>query len=572
MQTKNLIPLVVRPKLLATKNRWRTNGGLKTQLGRDIMLTCVSAIVVVTLYQACYTGLTKIQSQVHAAYLPPLIPLGLVMLVLMGMLIISNLVAALGALFLGRDLDLVLAAPISPFKFFVGKLSEIVLTSSWVVMIFGLPAILALARAYHATWSFYPLLVVTILPYFLIPAALAIILVNLFATIIPANRTREVMLLVGGLCLVAMYFMLQLIYGSKSTPNSINEILQLVRVVSIPNTIWVPSYWAANSLAEGLLPTGKGTATYLTLLYSSAVSVSALAYICQRCLHLRAYSKSKNNRRGIRLKSRAAQARLVRLLPMLQPQVRALVAKEIKVFSRDMTQAIQLVLLLILCMLYLYNFRVLQAVQGLPEATRIWWQGFLTISNIAMGAFVTTAISTRFVFPSMSLEGQSYWILQTAPISMAQVLRSKFACWYFPVGTISSVIFAAGGFAINAEPRVILINIISSWIICIGIVGLATGLGAYFANFDWESPSQLAASFGSLVFMMISTILITINILPVSMIIFLRTLRVFGQDFPSWQWNICLATTFALLAYINFVTARWAMRLGENSLMARQGR
>lgn len=48
-------------------------------------------------------------------------------------------------------------------------------------------------------------------------------------------------------------------------------------------------------------------------------------------------------------------------------------------------------------------------IDDLPIGQRLWWQAILIIGNMTMGAFVMTAVATRFVFPSVSLEGQTFW-------------------------------------------------------------------------------------------------------------------------------------------------------------------
>ena len=36
--------------------------------------------------------------------------------------------------------------------------------------------------------------------------------------------------------------------------------------------------------------------------------------------------------------------------------------------------------------------------------------------NLAMAAFVTSAVAVRFVFPAVSAEGPAFWIVRTAPV------------------------------------------------------------------------------------------------------------------------------------------------------------
>lgn len=567
-----MVPAILLPKIFAIKNRWKQNTRQFSQLARDLIILAFSIAVTIGIYQGTVSALEKIRTEITFAYLPSSLALGLVLFFLFVMLLFSNSVSALGAFYLGKDLDLVLASPIGMRRIFFGKWLEIMASSSWMAIIFGLPAIAAFAHSYGASYHYVGIVVITLIPYFIIPTSLAIALVTIFTVILPASRTREILFIIFAFVLLGIYFIGKLIFPAGTSFHNVNDLLRIVSLLSVPNTSWMPSYWAASCLGLVLEPSKLSLIPYLVLLYSSAIGLTGLAYTLVQLLHFTAYSKARDTRRSLRLSSRRSQALYVRYARFIDPQFRAVIAKEFKIFARDMTQAVQLLLLLGLCMIYLYNFRILQSVGGLPEATRLWWQGFLVISNLAMGAFVITAVCTRFVFPSLSLEGQSYWILQSSPISIGNLLRAKFWCWLVPVATISSVIFASGALAINAGPHVVFLNAISSWIICYGIVGLAVGLGAFFANFDWEHTSQLAASFGSLVFMLLSTLLILINMLPSGLLIFLRTLKMAGYEFSDSHWYTAVTCAALLLIYLNYVSTRWALGVGENALLERMRR
>jgi fumarate reductase subunit C len=110
-----------------------------------------------------------------------------------------------------------------------------------------------------------------------------------------------------------------------------------------------------------------------------------------------------------------------------------------------------------------------------------------------------------------------------------------------------------------------------SWVIAYGIVGLAIGLGAHFANFDWDHPSQLAASFGSLVFMLLSVVTIFINMIPPLILVFLRSERL-SAELSEGRWYLAVICAVVLLVYINYALVRSALSMGERSLLARQGR
>ena len=130
----------------------------------------------------------------------------------------------------------------------------------------------------------------------------------------------------------------------------------------------------------------------------------------------------------------------------------------------------------------------------------------------------------------------------------------------------------SGALAIDAEPHIVAIHAVVSWVLCYGIVGLAVGMGALFANFTWEHSTQLAASVGSIVFMLASSVLIMLNLIPAGMLVFLRTMKTLGSNFTPFEWYLCVLSCSALLVYINFAVTRWALALGERALEERAGR
>lgn len=567
-----MIPITVQPKLISIKNRWRNDFSLRSQFGRDLVLGTFSILVMASIYYGLDLTLTKAKSGSDVAYLPPGVILDILLLFLLGLLMFSNAVSTLGLLLLSEDLMIFITSPIKKTKFFWGKLLEVSGTATWMVLVFGLPAIIAFGSSYSSGIDYYFYTALVLLPYFLIPSALSITVILLFTSIVPATRTKEILVLAGAIAIIAAYFVLKhFLPETSSELNQLDDILYLVQIIRLPDSNFMPSHWAAVCIGEYLQPTGKSTWPYLSCLYGTAVTLCAFAFLTVRFLHERAYSMSQSHKSNAQFNSDRRQKIVKFFTPfMTQPQ-RALLSKEISLFIRDMTQTVQLMLLLGLCSIYLYNLRILRIVEELPEEARVWWQAFLTIGNMAMGAFVIAAVCTRFVFPSISLEGKAYWILRCSPIPLKRFLRAKFFIWYLPVSIIGSILLMSGSVAINADAHVILLSGFISWVVCYGIVGLGIGLGAVYANFNWEHSSQLAASFGSLIYMVSSTIFIGINLVPPTVLIIIRNLKE-NNPITDSNWYFLIASCICFLIYLNLITTRWALRVGENALKEMESR
>lgn len=567
-----MIPVVLKPKVHSLRHRWQRGSNKAMVWTRDGIIAFLTAVMMVGTYLGGQWALQQTQTQLDFAYFHPSLVLGLVLVFLLLMLFITNLVSALGALFLARDLDFVLSSPIPPIRFFRGKVVEIIITSSWMTMVFLLPLILAFGIFYDASSSYYVISLLVYVPYFLIPAAAAIILATMITSLFPAQRRRELLFLVLAAVLYGLYLLAKLLSSGMSETEALDvvDILELVSFLSIPNTDWSPSFWAATILGEILEPTGKDTTPHLSLLYMSAITMLAMAFLALSLFHFRAYSLSRGKAQINRQSSKRSQERLLFWLPFLSSPVRALITKEFKTASRDITQSFQAFLLLGLCALYLYMLRLQHLFnQVLPESDRLSWRWILVTVNACLEAFVITSMGTRLVFPSISREAQSFWILQAAPMPLSRILRIKWHAWWFPIALITSLVFGVAALILYNSAVLAVFKVLCNCLLCFGLVGMGMGLGAYFAEFDWEHPSQLTTGFGSLVYMLSAVVLIAVNLFVFALIISYSYIQLDAirnaHPLPLAVLGLC---GLALIG-LNYGAAKLSLLIGEKALNAR---
>ena len=184
---------------------------------------------------------------------------------------------------------------------------------------------------------------------------------------------------------------------------------------------------------------------------------------------------------------------MARALP-LSPVRRQLLVKDLKIFLRDVSQWSQLLLLLALVLLYLYNFRVL-------DLSRIpYMSGFLKniygFVNLGMAGFVMATVAVRFAFPAVSAEGSSFWIIRTAPITLHDFLWSKFWTAFVPVLTLTEVLTVAANEFLGIDPFLKIVTALAIVFMTFALVGLAVGLGARYPRFGAD-PSQVAGRTGA---------------------------------------------------------------------------
>ena len=240
--------------------------------------------------------------------------------------------------------------------------------------------------------------------------------------------------------------------------------------------------------------------------------------------------------------------------------------KELRTFIRDTTQSIQLLLLLTLTFIYIYNFRVIQSGAIIEDKYREIWQTILCVSNILFGGFVIAAVCTRFVFPTISLEGQSYQIIRATPITISEFIRYKFLTWFIPLSILSIILFISGALAIEAEAEIILAAILQAICLSASLVALGISAGAIYSRFDWENPIQVSSNFGSLVYMFLSLGVIFSNLIPTTVLYTFFNLKYFQENLLFVDLSFLYVCCLFLIIILNGSIIKKSLNAAENHL------
>jgi ABC-2 type transport system permease protein len=156
-------------------------------------------------------------------------------------------------------------------------------------------------------------------------------------------------------------------------------------------------------------------------------------------------------------------------------------------------------MILALVIVYIYNFRVLNLRQ-IP-LNQFNLEFLVTFLNLAMAAFVLAALGARFVFPAVSLEGQAFWILRTAPISLKKYLWNKFWIALPPITVLGIVLMGVTNFLLNIRWEFHLISFMAILPLSISLVALSTGMGAIYPQFKYENVAKVTTGFGGIIYM-----------------------------------------------------------------------
>jgi ABC-2 type transport system permease protein len=492
---------LLSPKFISA--RARPLGKTENRAGRLILFFLVGGVFWTLVFGMLYRLLRYFRGIPEIGALLAGKLLAVMFVSLFGILILSNVVTALSSFFLAKDLDLLVAAPVDWLRLYGAKLLETTAHSSWMVVLIATPILTAYGISYHGGFLYPLVAVASMLPFLFIPAALGSAVTLLLVNIFPARRTRDILSVIAILAAAGVVLLFRLVRPERlARPEGFRSLVEFIALLRSPTSSWMPSEWAAQGIMGWLRQDPELLPFYM--LWSTAAVAVVLGALLHRFLYARGFSKSQES--GERWVRQGALGRLVgRMLTPWGVMRRELVLKEMRLFFRDTTQWSQLILLTVLVVVYVFNIKFLP-LRG--EGVTFFLQNVIPFVNLILAGFVLASIAARFIFPGVSLEGRTLWLLRSSPLEMEQLLWSKF--W---VGTLPLLVLALGlVFATDVLLQVsgfmMAVSIFTITMLTFAIAGLALGFGALFPKFNTENAAQIPTSFGGLVLMMASVALI----------------------------------------------------------------
>ena len=482
--------------------------------------------------------------------------LGMLLVGFFSILLLSNVITALSSFFLAKDLDLLVAGPVDWLTVYLAKLAETVLNSSWMVVLMAIPMFAAYGIAYKGGFWFPLVAAAVLIPLLVIPGVLGsattLILVNVF----PARRTRDILSVIAVLTAGGIVLLFRVVRPERlARPEGFRSLVDFVTVLRTPTSPFLPSEWAQNATMSWL----QFRLDYLPfyMLWSTAAAAVVFGALLHRRYYLKGFSKAQES------SARWARAGLLyglgqRLFRPLSILKRELVLKELRLFFRDTTQWSQLILLAVLVVVYVFNIKFLP-LKG--EGITFFLLNVVPFLNLVLAGFVLASIAARFIFPGVSLEGRTLWLLRSSPMSMSDLLWSKF--W---VGTTPLLVLAVGivgvtDYLLAVAPFMFSVSVLTIVAMTFAVSGLALGFGTLFPQFETENAAQIPTSFGGLLFMMSSIAVIAgVVILEARPVYLYLRSQTFGEPFNPLEMGVGFGLAALLCGAAAIVPVRIARR------------
>ena len=445
-------------------------------------------------------------SRLEAAVVVPVV-FNIFFLALLALLALSNAILAYGSLFGGREPGFLLATPTAPIHLVLIKYFESLFFASWSLILLGLPLMMAMAHLYEESWVFYPLFLAFFLFFVPIPGALGLILAWLAAHLSVHRGRRALMILGTALLLIGTVWAIRISHDPKL--QGVGWTATFLSRVDFIETALLPSTWVARGI-EGALHDRLGEALgYLAVTLSNALFVSLLAvWISARrfaTTYDRATSSSSLRVNGPMRSNAGGTGLCERVFLYLPLRLRLIAGKDLRTFLRDPLQWSQLAILFGLMGLYLLNLPRFYV--DMMESS---WGVLIPFLNLCAVTLILATFTSRFVFPLVSLEGRQLWLIGLLPVSRRRVLLAKFAYALTVTALAAILVTVLAAVSLKMTWWWGSIHVAVALSVCVGLCGLAVGLGARLPMFGQVNAGRIANGFGGTINLIASVALVVL--------------------------------------------------------------
>ena len=563
-----IFKLLISPKFVGFRNglkRSRSNIKLKI-----VTLTGTGVLFWLVLFVLFYRVLSYFSSQEIIGDILARHLLAMVLLIFFSLLIFSHIVTALSNLYLSQDLELCHSLPATLAEIFLSRSFYTVIDSSWMLLVFGLPVMMAYGFVYHAGPNYYLSLIYVSFPLVIIAASIGIVVIMVLVRFFPAQRARDIIMFLSVILIVVLYLLFRFLRPERLVnPDAFMSIAQYLGALKAPDSPYLPSHWATDLLWSKLTGyTGSQILNHL-LLWSTAFAMVVIDIWIAGLIYFSGFSKAQEAKRRSRTGRRILEKMVSVITRPLGPDTTSLIAKDVRTFFRDNSQWSQLLLLGALVVVYLYNFSVLPLERSPIKS--IYLQNALSFLNIGLAGFVISALSVRFIFPAVSSEGQAFWIILSSPLSPRRFLWSKYFAYLLPMLIVAEMLITYTNYLLRVTPFMMALSTVTIFFLVFGIVALGVGLGAVYPNFGHENIAQVATGFGGLVYMIISSVFIALVImLEAGPVYTILSAHFKGEAIThlQWVWIVC---SFILVIFLNIFAVQRPMAAGLKAIHGYEG-
>jgi ABC-2 type transport system permease protein len=474
------------------------------------------------------------------------------------MLMLSGAVTAYANLFQSPEIRRILTWPIPVRDLFYYNLVKSTLMSSWAFFFIIIPFIGAFGI--YRDWN--PLLLVWAalcsVPFVMLCSGLGVLVMLILMRWVPRGRT------------LALLAALSVVYAGYAgagymrdlQANQNEEMLVLVNFVpglELASQPLMPNRWLAQAiLAFAGADWVRGT-LYFVLLTSSV----GLLFLLLARLGSWIYPPTLQRQLVGATRWARKPSLLSRFLHGMLPgrhSSRAFAVKDTLIFLRDPSQWTQCLIFFGLLGLYFLNLGSL----GYGDLSPVW-SNLISFLNLFSLSAVMSSLSARFIFPQMSLESRTLWMVGLAPTSLPRMMLIKFMLAAFTLTLVGGVLSQISMSMLEVSPLSRLLGNLLMPCVAFTLAGMSAGLGAVFMELGDKTPAQILSGYGGTLNLILTLFTVILLVLVPGIVAHLIT----TETVPVEEQSMILPATMAYVVLLSGCAGGIPLWIGARTLARR---
>ena len=420
---------------------------------------------------------------------------------------VGNMIVCYATLYRSDEVRFLMALPLAHEKIFLLKFVDNFFYSSSTLTMLGMAWLFGYGSFYHMPWQFYLFTAGAVLiPFMLIAGLTAVTMLMVLIRIAVRIGVRWLLALVVAAYGVAVYAYFRFTNPVQMVQNVMQHypnVNEYFGYLDAPFVRFLPNHWVSEYLYWSVLGDGVRAFPYLFMLLIALVTLVLLAWLMARRFYYDSWVSAADALagRGERSPGRGARFLAFGGEPVLPGTVDVFVRRDIWMFLREPSQWLHLGMMIVLLAVFVVSVSSLEL-----KTTQPLLQAVTFIVVFLFNGFLVASIALRFVFPALSLEGDAFWAVRSAPVSLTRLYWGKFLAAFGVVVLIAELLAFLSVGLIRENVALLTLSAVCSASVALALTSLNLGAGAAFAVYREKNPIRIASTQGASLTFLLSMI------------------------------------------------------------------
>jgi ABC-2 type transport system permease protein len=411
---------------------------------------------------------------------------------------LGNMIVSYATLYRSQEVGLLMSLPVPHTRVFFLKFVDNFFYSSSTLTMVCAAVLFGYSSAQGLGWAHTLFIALFVLGPFMLIAGLSAVLV-LMSLISVATRIGVRLLL----ALIALAYLgaVWLYFRAINPTVLVQEVMKnwpdvdrYFAGLDPPVARLLPSTWVSEYLywtAAG--DPGRALPNAMFLIVSALLLLVVAFFVARRHYYATWLAANDAHSFGVR-REWNFQPRLFAFggKPFFTPATDVLLRRDFLMFFREPAQWMHLAVMAGLIVVFVVSVGTLELSLGLPV---VQTAAFLIV--LLFDGFLVASIALRFVFPMVSIEGNTFWAVRAAPVSLERLYWQKFFIAAVPLLPIAVLVSVASMSLLGHSTPLLIVAGGTAAFLSVTLVGVNLGAGAYFAVYAERNPIRIASSQGA---------------------------------------------------------------------------